>query len=69
MQTNIEERLMRGYSAIVAAIFISGCATVPATTPAGKVAVYDHKYNVTTYVDRPAESEFVGTSAKPQTTA
>ena len=52
---------MRALLTAIAAIFVAGCAT----TPAGeKIAVYDHKNNVTRYVYRSADSDFVGTSAR-----
>jgi len=53
--------IMRAVLIAVAAVFVAGCAT----TPAGeKIAVYDHKNNVTRYAYRSADSDFVGTSAK-----
>lgn len=46
--------------AVIGAALLAGCATAPS----GELrAVYDRKYNVTTYVPKPAESDFVGTSA------
>ena len=56
---------MRAFLAAVAAIIVAGCATAPAGE---KVAVYDHKYNVTRYADRSQQSDFVGTSSASQTT-
>ena len=56
---------MRAYLTVIAAIFVTGCATAPAGE---KIAVYDHKNSVTRYAYRSAESDFVGTSAKTQST-
>lgn len=52
---------MRGLLIAIAAIFVAGCATAPT---GDKIAVYDHKNNVTRYAYRSSDSEFVGTSAK-----
>ncbi len=52
---------MRASLIAIAAIFVAGCATAPAGE---KIAVYDHKNNVTRYATRSADSDFVGTSAK-----
>jgi hypothetical protein len=52
---------MRAFLTAIAAIFVAGCASVPAGE---KIAVYDHRNNETRYVYRSAGSEFVGTSAK-----
>ena len=52
---------MRVFLIVIAAIFAAGCATAPAGE---RIAVYDHKNNVTRYAYRSADSEFVGTSAK-----
>jgi hypothetical protein len=69
IELNITERLMRAFLIALAAVFVAGCAAAPAKVSSGdKVAVYDHRNNVTRYVDRPAESDFVGTSAKAQAT-
>jgi hypothetical protein len=57
---------MRAVPLAIVAVFVVGCATVPASQPSQKIAVYDHRNMVTKYVDRPAESDFVGTSAKVQ---
>jgi len=58
---------MRALLIAVVAVFIAGCAT--AAVPAGdKIAVTDHKYGGTRYATKSTESDFVGTSAKPQTT-
>ena len=57
---------MRALPFAVLAIFVAGCATVPTSQPSQKIAVYDHRNMVAKYVDRPPESEFVGTSAKVQ---
>ncbi len=55
---------MRALLMAIAAIFVAGCATTP---PAGqKIAVYDHRNNVTHYVYRSTDSDFVSTSAKAQ---
>ena len=53
---------MRAFLIAIAAIFVAGCATAPPTGQ--RIAVYDHKYNITTYVYESADSDFVGTSAK-----
>ena len=52
---------MRAFLAAITAVVVAGCATSPT---GDRVAVYDHKYNVTRYVDRSAQSDFVGTSSK-----
>jgi len=52
---------MRALLTAIAVIFVAGCATAPAGE---RIAVYDHKYNTTSYAYRSAGSEFVGTSAK-----
>jgi len=58
---NIKEKIMRAFLIAIAAIFAAGCATAPTGE---RIAVYDHKYNVTTYIYKSADSDFVGTSAK-----
>jgi hypothetical protein len=58
---NIEEPIMHAIPTAIAAIFVAGCATAPAGE---RIAVYDHKNNVTRYAYRSAESDFVGASAK-----
>ena len=63
-QLNIKETNMRAVLPAIVAVFLTGCATVPASQPSQKIAVYDHRNMVTKYVDRSAESDFVGTSAK-----
>lgn len=51
---------MRAVITAIAAVVLAGCASAPA----GEVVkVYDRKYNMTTYVTKPADSEFVGTGA------
>jgi len=55
---------MRAVLFAIVAFFIAGCATVPTSQPSQKIAVYDHRNMVTKYVDRSAESDFIGTSAK-----
>ena len=52
---------MRTLLIAFAALFVAGCATAPAGE---RIAVWDHKYNVTRYAYRSADSDFVGTSAK-----
>ena len=52
---------MRTLLMALAAIFVAGCATAPAGE---KIAVYDHKNNVTRYAYRSTESDFVGTSSR-----
>ena len=54
---------MRALLTAIGVIFVAGCATAPAGE---KIAVYDHKNNVTRYAYRSADSDFVGTSAKEQ---
>ena len=57
---------MRAFLMALAAIVVAGCATAPASE---KIAVYDHKYNVTRYAYQSSASEFVGTSAKAPSVA
>lgn len=54
---------MRAYLLTIAAVLLAGCAGAPADT----TAVYDRKYNRTTYLSQPADSEFVGTGASTAT--
>jgi hypothetical protein len=53
--------IMRAVLIAIATVFVAGCATAPMGE---KIAVYDHKNNVTRYAYRSADSDFVGTSAK-----
>jgi hypothetical protein len=60
-----KEMIMRVLLIAIAALFVAGFATTP--TPTGeKIAVYDHRNNVTRYACRPTDSKFVGTSAKTE---
>ena len=63
---------MRALLITIVAVFIAGCATAATTSTAAptdkKVAVTDQKYGGTRYAARSTESDFVGTSAKAQTT-
>lgn len=51
---------MRALLITIAAVFVTGCATAPAGE---RIAVYDHKSNLTRYAYRTGGSDFVGTSA------
>ena len=51
---------MRILLSVIIAAFIAGCATTPATTA---IKVYDQKTNTYRYASKPADTEFVGTSA------
>jgi PBP1b-binding outer membrane lipoprotein LpoB len=54
---------MRATVLALGALFLAGCATAPANT----VAVYDHKYNTYSFVQKSTANEFVGTSATKAT--
>ena len=56
---------MRAFILAIAALFVAGCATAPAGE---RIAVDDHKNNVTRYAYKAPESDFVGTSAKSPST-
>lgn len=51
---------MRVLLSVIIAAFIAGCATTPPTTA---IKVYDQKTNTYRYASKPADNEFVGTSA------
>lgn len=51
---------MRALPAIIAAVFLAGCASTP---PIDRTKVVDHKYNTIRYASKQQQSEFVGTSA------
>ena len=55
-----QEIIMRTVYFVIVAALLTGCATTPATN---MTKVYDHKYNPYSYVAKPSQSEFVGTSA------
>ena len=65
---------MRAFLITIVAIFIAGSATAATAVPADtdkKISVTDQKYGGTRYATKATkstESDFVGTSAKPQTT-
>lgn len=50
---------MRALLGTLAALFVAGCASAPAD----KFAVYDHKYNTYSFVQKEAANDFIGTSA------
>ena len=56
---------MRIALTVAVAGFVAGCASAPAGE---KIAVFDHKNNVTRYAYQASQSEFVGTSAKASST-
>jgi type IV pilus biogenesis protein CpaD/CtpE len=51
---------MRTVFLVFVAALLASCAT---TSPTGVTKVYDHKTNAVAYVAKPANSDFVGTSA------
>jgi hypothetical protein len=54
---------MRAILLALGAQFLAGCATAPANT----AAVYDHKYNTYSFLNKSAPTDFVGTSATKAT--
>jgi hypothetical protein len=53
---------MRTFLVMLVALLVAGCATAPANV----TAVFDHKYNTYSFVQKSSPSEFVGTSAQPE---
>jgi hypothetical protein len=51
--------MMRAILITLSVLVIAGCATAPANT----TAVYDHKYNTYSFVNKASSNEFVGTSS------
>ncbi len=56
----VEETIMRTVLVAVASALVAGCATAPAPD---RSTIIDHKYNTVRYAAKPADSDFVGTSA------